>query len=1303
MSNWQAIALPPNVTSGPFSADTMLLLTDGTLLVHNAYQAEWLRFTPDPKKGYAGGSWTLSDGSSSESDMTNTRQFFSSGVLQDGRVYAIGGEYSDAGGGTPLSEVDTPLGEVYDPGSNTWSQLTALDKPASVSFVDGDAASMVLFDGRILFGGATGGSQTAIWSPASSTWEVAGTAFGTQPNTKQGSTDEESWVLLTDGSVLTVNVNIGGALSPTSAERYIPAQDIWVTTAGALPVTLPITVQNDTTTTPPTPVNVFEIGPNLLRNDGKAICFGATGLSAIYDPATDSWTQGPSFPADPGDPSNGNKVLSPNGLLTLSDAPAVIQTNGRMLVTAGTEYLNVTKDSHGNITSRDFFSKNLKVCEYDPVAGTIVALADQPPSSVTSQDTWTSRFLLLPTGQILLSTQQAQVYIYTPPTSEGSYQAAWQPVITTFPSTLIIGHSYLLTGTNLNGLSQANSYGDDAQMPTNYPIVQITDTTSGAVYYLKTQDFSSRGVAVPGPVTASVTVPQTTPPGAYNLVAIANGIPSASIPVEIGTQNISFLLQEPEFGGGQIAAQINLAGAPAVYQAALFVAIEGYKLSDLGITDVASLSDPGNQPTVHSPDSRITYSYNGAAEPEDITFPGPQQVLFPFQVSFTDDSLFQDPTLFPPGQQTAFITISATFNPPTGSPLTAIARIKLVQTPNPFVLHNDTASTDPTVQQAWYLSTDLRVFQIEAGQHRFGASPGNTGDAVADATTYIAKVIGNLNGDPAAADGLFETIAENEDAAALNLAPTDGSNPIYNFALARVRTQDTAAATDVRVFFRMWAAQQTNAVYDPTTTYASRTTGANRIPVLGVQNDEIVTIPFFATPRVAVGGSTTMADQTDQPNVQVSIGPDPLGAEVHTFFGCWLDINQPNTNVFPAFVLGDAAGPFTGDGPLIPIQSLARSDHQCLIAEISYLPDPPDVGSDPSSSNKLAQRNLAFVNVPNPGHPHSRVAPQTIEIKPSPAVLLPDGKPDELVIHWGSLPAGSTASIYLPAVSSAEIIAWADRLYLTHRLTAADAHTIQMPVGTVGYVPIPQGSTVNYAGLLSINLPAGITKGEKFEVTVRQVTSAGLQAQDVNGQIEALDVGAAAGRSFHPWRRVMGQFNITIPVSTKAALLPKEEERLSIMKWIGASIPTKSRWWLVFQRYLAQLGGRVTYMNGDPAKVYPSPTGVWRHPYHPGQGGHGGGHGGEGHGGHGGDGHGEGRGGHDHDWGGVTGKVDAIVYDHFGDFAGFVLEDFHGRMHHFHSKEHRVEDRVRRAKDERLVTTVVARDEGEVVLEVIVR
>jgi hypothetical protein len=135
----------------------------------------------------------------------------------------------------------------------------------------------------------------------------------------------------------------------------------------------------------------------------------------------------------------------------------------------------------------------------------------------------------------MLSTQQGQVYIYTPDPAEGSYQAAWQPTIVSFPSTLIVGHSYLLTGTGLNGLSQANSYGDDAQMATNYPIMQVTDTVSGAVYYLQTQDFSTLGVAVSGNQTCSVTVPAGTPPGQYSLVVIANGIPSAPMTVEIGT------------------------------------------------------------------------------------------------------------------------------------------------------------------------------------------------------------------------------------------------------------------------------------------------------------------------------------------------------------------------------------------------------------------------------------------------------------------------------------------------------------------------------------------------------------------------------------------------------------------------------------------------------------------------------------------------------------------------------------------------------------------------------------------------
>ena len=57
------------------------------------------------------------------------------------------------------------------------------------------------------------------------------------------------------------------------------------------------------------------------------------------------------------------------------------------------------------------------------------------------------------------------------------------------------------------------------------------------------------------------------------------------------------------------------------------------------------------------------------------------------------------------------------------------------------------------------------------------------------------------------------------------------------------------------------------------------------------------------------------------------------------------------------------------------------------------------MGDDPSDTGKLAQRNLAFVNVPNPGHALRGLKPQTFEIRPS-AVLLSDGRPDELMIQW---------------------------------------------------------------------------------------------------------------------------------------------------------------------------------------------------------------------------------------------------------------------------------------------------------------
>jgi hypothetical protein len=189
-----------------------------------------------------------------------------------------------------------------------------------------------------------------------------------------------------------------------------------------------------------------------------------------------------------------------------------------------------------------------------------------------------------------------------------------------------------------------------------------------------------------------------------------------------------------------------------------------------------------------------------------------------------------------------------------------------------------------------------------------------------------------------------------------------------------------------------------------------------------------------------VEDALSMTTQTDNPNVR-TIVHDSLGAEVAAYFGCWLDINQPTDLRFPARLIGTTAanlpdGPFQGTGPLLSIQQHVRSLHQCLIAEIDLDGQSIPSWADPSTSDKLAQRNLTFVGVPNPGVVNSRIAPQTLQIRPTPQQLL-DGRPDELMIDWGNVPAGTRASVYLPSVDADAALDWAHRMYVSNRLRLA--------------------------------------------------------------------------------------------------------------------------------------------------------------------------------------------------------------------------------------------------------------------------
>jgi hypothetical protein len=455
-----------------------------------------------------------------------------------------------------------------------------------------------------------------------------------------------------------------------------------------------------------------------------------------------------------------------------------------------------------------------------------------------------------------------------------------------------------------------------------------------------------------------------------------------------------------------------------------------------------------------------------------------------------------------------------------------------------------------------------------------------------------------------------------------------------------------------------------------------------RVPLLGyttdaMGRDEFVTIPLFAVDRVNLAGPADLTTQpADAPNVQ-TISPI-TGQEVDTRYGCWLDMNQPT----PLFLQLARPGDFdnkTGyfNTGIFTTQSINaafnRATHQCLIAEIAFdVPIPPN--ADSSTSDKLAQHNLAYIDGPNPGATGSRRMPHPFQIQASTKVTK---HVDELMFAWGKTPAGSTASIYLPGVTAAEILALADSLYPYHTLSAQDPYTITTPTGPLTFVPTPRNTGL-LAGLLTVDLPPGIRHGDLYTIVVRQLTDATKfvgRGGSFTRNPDARDASAGVPKTraivvkqstpaILTWRRVLGAFQINLRIRTKQNLLVPEEHRLALFRWIAENVLPENRWYPVMQRYIAQLAAGVTGFGGNPADIPPSPTGnvpgqpspVEKHRQE----------------------HHE-----------VTGKVSGLVFDHFGDFEGFILETPGGDLQRFHSREKRVMNILREALEERIWVTVV--------------
>jgi hypothetical protein len=540
----------------------------------SGYSNIWYRLTPDVHGSYVNSTnWTTN------APMQYVRFDFASQVLQDGRVFVAGGEESGPGAANA---------EVYDPLTDIWTEApvpqTYLD-PTTRGWLGqygafADSISEILPNGNVMVAPndpSPAAFSTLIYNPGSNTW-----TNGPSVLTAYGSQHEASWVKLPDDSILTVDppsiylvqfqgtnyfsggnpdmltnqtylysTNIIGGTNnvlvypPNTSERYIPSLNQWV---------------SDT----PLPVFLYsfgsEIGPALLLSDGRAFFIGASGHTAYYTPSgntnSGAWTRGPDIP----------------GGFICADLPAAMMVNGKILC-------GVADPTGQNVGFYEFDPTNGPNGSFEPTSN---------PFNVTNGATtgnFDAMYLLdLPDGTVLLTGFEPQVpYIYQPDTPP---LATGKPTINEVLVGLRNYHSQL-TGTLLNGISEGATFGDDAQMNSNYPLVRMTNLVTGLVYYARTYNWSSTGVMTGTNLESTdFTLPAALPYGNYSLVVVANGISSDPYP----------LLYLP---GIQVGAVEN--GHPSI-TISWVDPVSEFRLQQT--------SDPQNGPWVDIKDATSPFTYN---------------------------------------------------------------------------------------------------------------------------------------------------------------------------------------------------------------------------------------------------------------------------------------------------------------------------------------------------------------------------------------------------------------------------------------------------------------------------------------------------------------------------------------------------------------------------------------------------------------------------------------------------------------------------------------------------------------------
>jgi hypothetical protein len=577
--------------SGPGDGGgAMNLLPNGQVLIQDGgnpgYSSSVFTLSPQTNTGsYINGAWA------GTGSLHETRLFYSTVTLPDGRIFAIGGEYP----------IFSNTAEIYNPNTRLWTSVDPIPTPPTnvdlgsvngavtgasnttpitittgstsgllngMTVQIGGVAGNTAANGVFTVSGVTGttfilngSSGNGTFSGSGGTWQAFTPQFGDDPlevlppdathpdgqilagyfnntntyrfdpNAPSGSqwtqtaggklngdqSDEEAWVKLKDGSILSYDVfsSMGGTFH---AQRYIPAQDKWVDASNNDP-TNPAKVMSDPATADGSGNfngQGSEMGPGFLLSNGNVVYFGANGNTAYYNPTTNLWSAGPLEPV-----SGGKTWVG-------TDDPGAVLPNGDVLI-ALSPLGNQPKNAKGNPGGYSF-PGGTNIYEFNPTTG----FTDVSPGgggrggSSIGDNAFATNMVLLPTGQVLLSDEGNSFQVFTEDPATGP-QDAWRPTITNIVSDG--GGVFTLNGTQLNGIDEGSNYGDDNESATNYPVIRFTDS-SGNVSYANTFGWTSTGVATGNaPVSTQFNLPSghSSLSDFASLVVIANGIPSFSI------------------------------------------------------------------------------------------------------------------------------------------------------------------------------------------------------------------------------------------------------------------------------------------------------------------------------------------------------------------------------------------------------------------------------------------------------------------------------------------------------------------------------------------------------------------------------------------------------------------------------------------------------------------------------------------------------------------------------------------------------------------------------------------------------